>query len=113
MNDVYKLAPRARRRAVRREEILDAAQALLQSEGPEGLTIAKLAGALDYTVGAVYRYFPGKAAILADVELRLTRARTAHFGATLDASEAELASSRLTARRRSLLPFLALAECYG
>ena len=63
------------RRAKRREEttkrILDAAMGLMASEGYEVFTIARLAKELDYAVGALYRYFKGKDAILAALQVRV------------------------------------------
>lgn len=37
---------------------------IVERDGLEGLTIARLADALDAAVGALYRYFPGKDALL-------------------------------------------------
>ena len=63
------------RRAKRREEttkrILDAAMSLMATEGYEVFTIARLAKELDYAVGALYRYFKGKDAILAALQVRV------------------------------------------
>ena len=44
---------------------------LMASEGYEVFTIARLAKELDYAVGALYRYFKGKDAILAALQVRV------------------------------------------
>lgn len=113
MNITHTVRPRTRRRQARIEQILDAAQAILEAEGPEGLTIARLAEALDYTVGAVYRYFPSKGAILAEVQIRLTQVVTAALTEALDEVGARLEGARLDPARRSLVPLLHLAATYG
>lgn len=43
---------------------------LMTEQGYEALTIARLAKELDYAVGALYRYFKGKDAILAALQVR-------------------------------------------
>jgi len=61
---------RERRRAERYQEIVDAAMALVLSDGLSHLTIARLARSCDAAVGAIYRYFPGKADVIAALQLR-------------------------------------------
>ena len=61
---------RARRRAQRIEEMLDAAMDIALRDGPEKLTIAKLAARIDAAVGALYRYFPSKDALVAAMQHR-------------------------------------------
>lgn len=58
------LSRRARKREARRKEMLTVAMDIVERDGLEGLTIARLADALDAAVGALYRYFPGKDALL-------------------------------------------------
>jgi AcrR family transcriptional regulator len=59
--------PRSRRHAATRERILEAATEWIGAAGPEAITLAGLAGAVDLTPAAIYRYFPNKEAILAEV----------------------------------------------
>lgn len=61
-------SPRQRRRAARRQTFLEAAFALIEKKGLDGLTIQALATATDYSVGALYRYFPSKQALLATLQ---------------------------------------------
>jgi len=62
---------REQKRLETTERILDAAMRLLTQEGYEAFTIARLAQELNYAVGALYRYFKGKDAILAALQLRV------------------------------------------
>ncbi len=56
------------RRLARKEEIFKTALRLAEKEGREGLTIHRLAQALDLTPGALYRYFPSKNLLLAELQ---------------------------------------------
>ena len=47
--------------------------ALVVSDGVDGLTIGRLAAEIDYTKGALYRYFPSKDAIVSAMVLRVIR----------------------------------------
>lgn len=58
----------ARRRTARKEEIFAAALRLAEREGRDGLTVHRLAEALDLTPGALYRYFPSKNYFLAELQ---------------------------------------------
>lgn len=57
--------PRARRRDANLSRILEAAMELIAEGGLEALSMGRLAEAVDYTPGALYRYFPSKDALLA------------------------------------------------
>lgn len=57
--------PRARRREANLERILDTALDVVAREGLEGLQMARLAAAVDYTPGALYRYVESKDALVA------------------------------------------------
>jgi len=96
VNDVYKvnvihepataratpLSPRARRRERRRDEIVNAALALLGEEGLDGLTMARLAAELDLTPGALYRYFSGKDALVVEMQAVCLDVMMTRFEAT-------------------------------
>ena len=74
MNTFYILMmeyPAAQRKHERTaERILDVATTLVMEHGLEGLTITKLAKALAYTPGALFRYFASKDAILSALHVR-------------------------------------------
>lgn len=59
--------PRARRHDANVTRILEAAMDLVAEGGLEALSMARLAAAVDYTPGALYRYFGSKDALLAQL----------------------------------------------
>jgi AcrR family transcriptional regulator len=62
-------SPRVSRKRERRmREILRRALAISAEEGVEALTIGRLAEDLDYTPGALYRYFASKDALVAELQ---------------------------------------------
>lgn len=58
------LSPQARRRAQTRRDILDNARRMLLTQGAAGLSIRALADSIDYTPGALYKYFDSKEALV-------------------------------------------------
>lgn len=64
-------APRARRRATRTTQILMLAMRQVETQGLDGLTLQEIARDLDYTVPALYRYFPSKDALVAELQRRV------------------------------------------
>lgn len=63
--------PRARRRDANHEKILEAAMAMVADGGLEALSMNRLAAAVDYTPGALYRYFASKDALLSRLVARI------------------------------------------
>lgn len=57
-----------RKQEARRAAILDTALRLARDEGRPGLAINRIAGELDYTPGALYRYFESKEVLLAELQ---------------------------------------------
>lgn len=76
---------RAARRLNTRRRILDTTMDILVREGHEGFTIVRLASELDYAVGALYRYFKGKGAILAALQYRIVNSIESDVEATFRA----------------------------
>jgi AcrR family transcriptional regulator len=64
---------RTERHALRIEGFLDAAERVVVDEGVEALTMARLAKECGAAVGAVYRYLPGKSALLGGLQVRAVR----------------------------------------
>jgi AcrR family transcriptional regulator len=58
----------SRKREARIREILRRSLAIATGEGVDALTIGRLASDLDYTPGALYRYFASKDAIVAELQ---------------------------------------------
>ncbi len=99
---------RARNRAKKLDEIARVAMELVRDEGLEGLTTHALAKRLDVAVGALYRYFPSKSALVAELERRsLERLRTALTRALDDARGAFRGPNAPLAR------LVLLARAYG
>ncbi|MEZ4400628.1 MAG: helix-turn-helix domain-containing protein [Kofleriaceae bacterium] len=84
--EVNQSPPRARRRQANLGRILDAALALVGRDGLDGLHMARLAAAVDYTPGALYRYVGSKDALVAMLVTRTVEA----LGRTSAAVVAEL-----------------------
>lgn len=102
--------PRERRRHETAERILDAAMELMSEGGYEGFTIARLAGELDCAVGALYRYFSGKDAILAALQHRCVNRIAEDLRAV--GAAADEASSDLDPGDAALLQVLSAVTVY-
>jgi AcrR family transcriptional regulator len=63
--------PRARRHDANLLRILEAAMDMVAAGGLESLSMTKLADAVDYTPGALYRYFGSKDALLSKLVARI------------------------------------------
>ncbi len=63
--------PRARRHDANVGRILEAATQVVAAGGLDALSMVKLADAVDYTPGALYRYFDSKDALLASLVQRI------------------------------------------
>ncbi len=96
---------RARRRAARRQEIVDAAMELVLEQGLDGLTIARLAKEVDAAVGAIYRYFDGKEAVIVELQLLAVQRLVEQLQARLEEVEGTLAE--LPAPERSVARIVA------
>ncbi len=109
-------APRpriAKRREAKSTAILDAAMRIAVREGVDSLTLQGLAAALDVAVGAIYRYFPSKDAVLAGLQGQAI-ARLEESLAARDARCTELITQRkMRERGAALLRLLAAADAYA
>ena len=65
-----KLSRRERERQARRNEILDAAQAIFEKEGYNNATMAQIAEKAEFSVGSLYYFFPNKDGIFAEMVIR-------------------------------------------
>lgn len=61
---------RTRKRAARRDALLDLAADLVEQHGVDGVTMAALAEAADYATASLYTYFPSRSALLAALQER-------------------------------------------
>ncbi len=78
-----------RRRTARTEEIVTAALRIVATEGVDALTVARLAHSIGMTQGALYRYFPSKSAIIAELNHRVVTRWTSRLGAAVQRASGE------------------------
>lgn len=64
---------RARNRALRHQQLIEAAGAILAEKGIDGLTMQELADRVDCAVGTIYTYFASKSALLAALQSEAIR----------------------------------------
>lgn len=100
-------------RASRRQEILDAAMRLVADEGIGALTMPRLASEVDAAVGALYRYFDSKDALMGALQLQAAAACAAFMEDRLATPLPEGTPPRVVALVRVIRTFdtwLAYAE---
>ncbi|MCC5951770.1 MAG: TetR/AcrR family transcriptional regulator [Acidimicrobiia bacterium] len=76
---------RTRKRAARRDQLLDLAAELVATSGVDGLTMAALAEAADYAPASLYTYFSSRSALLAALQQRALDTLRAVAEAQVDA----------------------------
>ena len=69
-NDRLRNAPMQARSRERLRRVLDAADEVLAAEGPAGFTTTRVAEVAGVSIGAVYRFFPDKEAIVEALAVR-------------------------------------------
>ncbi len=94
------------------QRILDAAMRLIDDNGFENLTIARLADELDYAVGALYRYFRGKDAILAALQVRCVEQIYCDIEAVLELARIHSEEEKLSEEDSSLLAAMCAAGAF-
>ncbi len=62
------LGPRAQRRVRKTQRYLDVALGLIVGEGLESVTMHRIASEAGTAVGAIYRYYPSKGALVAAMQ---------------------------------------------
>ncbi len=97
-------ARRERERRSMEEEIIATALAMVRAEGATNLSLRRVAEQMEYSSAALYRYFPDKAALVAE----LCRRGFAEFARRLEAVPTDLpAAERLLALGEAYLRFAA------
>lgn len=105
--------PRQARRQASIERILDAAEEIVAVEGFDALTMHRLAQALGTTVGATYRYFASKEALLAGLQERVFSTLAEDLGKALERqAEARPRKSKRGALERVALLALTYATLH-
>ncbi len=104
------LGKRAQKRQETTQRILDTSMDILIREGHRGFTIAKLAKEMGYAVGALYRYFRGKDAILAALQRDVVARLEADFIEATAYAEETLADAEES--HRALVRLFVTLDCY-
>lgn len=114
-SSVDALKPRARRRVETTARIIDTALEIITQEGMSGLTIQRIAGKLGYAVGALYRYFPGKDALLVAVQRKVIEQLHADMVTAQERVDAYAGRSKATIDPQvlALLKLMMGAHVYG
>ena len=104
------LGRRERKRQARVNEILTMGMTLLAEGGLDALTIHALAKRLDVAVGALYRYFPSKGALIGALERRVVAELKEELGISVQAAELHWGDVQEPWAR--LAPIVALARAF-
>ncbi len=93
--------------------MLRTASGIVGERGLDGLTLQGLADKLDYSVGALYRYFPSKEVLLAELQRNVIRALDRKMSLLWIRCEDRLRSNPVTASPvGTLVPLVATALLY-
>ena len=76
------------------ERIVDAAKEIVRTEGPEGLSVRRLAGRLDVTAPAIYDHLDSKDAVLRAVAASGYDELTAAYSTTADTADTAIERMR-------------------
>lgn len=107
ISDTQRHSPRVtRKRQARMHRILCEAFALARDEGRDALTLGRLADRLDYTPGALYRYFPSKDALVAELQRSVIAWLAQAARDRVAVAAAELAGETPDPASRALLPIV-------
>ena len=111
---ITRSTPRQQKREVTFDRIVDAAMRTVSAQGMDALTMQGLAADLGFAVGALYRYFPGKDAIVVAVQRRIVEAVGEELSAALSIIDARAASrvGELTERDAALLRLWVVVRVY-
>jgi AcrR family transcriptional regulator len=104
MKHVPRRRPLARTQVEIVEAIVRAANEIIAERGLDGLTTNHVAERAGVSIGSLYRYFPGKEAIVAELDLRYRQRAAAELLDALDAYSVDLASSLERGIRQFLEP---------
>lgn len=96
-------APRQARSRATVDVILDGAARILEAQGEAGFTTNRVAAVAGVSVGTLYQYFPGKAAVLAALVAREQKARAERLAALAAAMQGLDLPSTVRALVRALV----------
>ncbi len=105
--------PRQQKREETFERIIQTAMRMLAEGGLDSLTMQHLARDLGFAVGALYRYFPSKDAIIVAVQRRIVETIHEELAAALGRADAHLAATEdLDPKQSALLRIWVMAHFY-
>lgn len=99
-------------REARRQRILDAAFLLIEEKGVHGMSLHQLAKHLGYTVGALYRYFSSKDALIAELQSSSLEKLGAAMGLALGRGRAFVEAESMESRLAPLFLMRLLVDFY-
>lgn len=95
-----RLSRRERERKAHRQQMLEAAERVFVAKGLEHATMADVAEEADFSVGALYNFFPGKDALFGEVMNNIATAFEHAFQREVAASPSSLEALRRVAELR-------------
>jgi AcrR family transcriptional regulator len=100
----FQTTPRQQKREATGERIIEATMRALSRGGHDAVTMQGLASELGFAVGALYRYFPSKDAIIVAVQRRIIETLSVELAAAIARADAHVArASTLDKREAALL----------
>ena len=103
---------RARHRQARTQEYLRTALDIVTTEGFDALTMQRLADECDSAIGAVYRYFPSKGALVAEVQREAVDRLSTSYALVRARTDAELPAFDLPADELALARVVLLGRWF-
>ena len=103
---------RAQHRLARTQEYLRTALDIVTTEGFDALTMQRLADECDSAIGAVYRYFPSKGALVAEVQREAVERLATSYALVRARSDAELPGFGLPAADLPLVRVVLLGRWF-
>jgi AcrR family transcriptional regulator len=103
---------RARHRIERTQEYLHTALDIVTTEGFDALTMQRLADECDSAIGAVYRYFPSKGALVAEIQREAVERLSTSYTAIRARTDPELAARDLTPDELALVRVVLLGRWF-
>jgi AcrR family transcriptional regulator len=102
-----------RKREARIRSFLRTAMEIIAERGINGLTLQEVTAAHGISVGAIYRYFPSKNALIAELQRRIVRALSDAIGDCRDNADQWAAKAGLDAKTRALLGIAVAGPFYA
>lgn len=102
-----------RKREARVRGFLRTATEIIAERGIDGFTLQEVTAAHGISVGAIYRYFPSKNALIAELQRRIVRVLSDAIGACRDNADEWAAAAGVDAKTRALLGIAVAGPFYA